>query len=73
MNQLIKIYNTLNSFTSNTFNNCTNITDIYVPWAEGTNVGGDAPWGATNATIHYNTTYDADGNPECPCHPSMEV
>lgn len=36
-----------------------NITDkstihIYVPWAEGAVAG--APWGATNATIHYNST-----------------
>lgn len=30
------------------------VTDIYVPWAEGT--VANAPWGATNATIHYNTT-----------------
>ena len=37
------------------------ITDIYVPWAEG--AVANAPWGATNATIHYNTTYDADHNP----------
>lgn len=27
--------------------------NIYVPWAE--NAVADAPWGATNATIHYNT------------------
>lgn len=32
----------------------TAITDIYVPWAEGAVSG--APWGATNATVHYNTT-----------------
>lgn len=36
------------------FVGCTGITDIYVPWAEG-EVSG-APWGATNATIHYNYT-----------------
>ena len=36
------------------FNSCTAITDIYVPWAEGAVSG--APWGATNATVHYNTT-----------------
>lgn len=30
------------------------ITDIYVPWAEG--AVANAPWGATNATIHYNHT-----------------
>lgn len=29
------------------------IRDIYVPWAEG-EVSG-APWGATGATVHYNT------------------
>lgn len=37
------------------------LTDIYVPWAEG--AIPNAPWGATNATIHYNTSYDSDGNP----------
>ena len=35
----------------NTFANCANLTDIYVPWAEGT--VANAPWGATKATIHY--------------------
>ena len=35
------------------FLNSTNITDIYVPWAEG--AVANAPWGATNATIHYNS------------------
>ncbi len=30
----------------------TGITDIYVPWAEGQIA--DAPWGADNATVHYN-------------------
>lgn len=29
-----------------------NVTDIYVPWAEGE--VANAPWGAANATIHYN-------------------
>ena len=33
------------------FSYCTAITDIYVPWAEGE--VANAPWGATNATIHY--------------------
>lgn len=37
-----------------TFHNCPNLTDIYVPWAEG--AVANAPWGATNATIHYNHT-----------------
>ena len=36
------------------FYRCDKLTDIYVPWAEGAVSG--APWGATNATIHYNTT-----------------
>lgn len=35
------------------FKNCTALTDIYVPWAE--NALNGAPWGATNATIHYNS------------------
>ena len=42
------------SISSSAFHGCGNITDIYVPWAEGAVAG--APWGATNATIHYNTT-----------------
>lgn len=36
------------------------ITDIYVPWSEE-EVSG-APWGATNATIHYDTVYDENWN-----------
>jgi hypothetical protein len=39
---------------SNAFYKCTAITDIYVPWAEG--AVSNAPWGATNAKIHYNHT-----------------
>ena len=35
---------------SNVFQNCTLLTDIYVPWSEGE--VSDAPWGATSATIH---------------------
>ena len=35
------------------FNDCANLTDIYVPWAEGAVTG--APWGAANATVHYNS------------------
>lgn len=37
------------------FTKCTNLTDIYVPWSEGEVEG--APWGAPNATIHYDTPY----------------
>ena len=36
------------------FTGSTNLLDIYVPWAEG--AVSNAPWGATNATIHYNWT-----------------
>lgn len=32
---------------------CNALTDIYVPWEEGEVYG--APWGAENATVHYNT------------------
>ncbi len=42
------------------FNSCAALTDIYVPWSLGDVAG--APWGATNATIHYDTQYDANGN-----------
>ena len=36
------------------------VTDIYVPWSEG--AVRNAPWGATSATIHYNTVYDENWN-----------
>lgn len=36
------------------------IRDIYVPWSEGE--VAYAPWEANNATIHYDTVYDEDGN-----------
>lgn len=42
------------SIASNAFENCINLTTINVPWAEG--AVANAPWGATNATIHYNYT-----------------
>jgi len=44
---------TPSSIASNAFGNGTKITDIYVPWSSGAVSG--APWGATNATIHYNS------------------
>lgn len=46
---------------ASTFQYCTGISDIYVPWSEG--AVANAPWGATNATIHYNTVYDENHNP----------
>lgn len=42
------------SIASSAFNNCTALTEINVPWAEGE--VANAPWGATNATINYNYT-----------------
>ena len=45
---------TPSNISSSAFYDCTNLTNIYVPWAEG--AVANAPWGATNATIHYNTT-----------------
>lgn len=42
-------------------NNCPNITDIFVPWSEGE--VNNPPWGAVNATIHYNTVYDENHEP----------
>lgn len=47
---------TMSYIVGTAFNNCTNLTDIYVGWAEGA-VGG-APWGATNATIHYGGNWE---------------
>ena len=41
------------SIGSNCFTGCNKLLDIYVPWSEGEVT--DAPWGATNATVHYNT------------------
>jgi hypothetical protein len=49
----VTLPNTIVSIANNAFNGCTNLKDIYVPWAEG--AIANAPWGATNATIHYNS------------------
>lgn len=58
----VKLGGKVTSFGATAFNNCPNVTDIYVTWAEGE--VANAPWGApTTATIHYNTTYDENGNP----------
>lgn len=57
----IKLPNTITTIVANAFNGCTNITDIYCGFAEG--AIANAPWGATNATIHYNTQFDENGNP----------
>lgn len=47
------IFKSTPSITVTSFSGCSALTDIYVPWAEGDVAG--APWGATNATIHYDT------------------
>lgn len=41
------------TISNNAFTGCSNLKDIYVPWAE--REVANAPWGATNATIHYNS------------------
>lgn len=51
--RVVRFHGTPANVLNNTFNSCTAITDIYVPWSEGEVLR--APWGATNATIHYNT------------------
>lgn len=51
----------LPTIANNSFAQCRELSDIYVPWAEGE--VANAPWGATKATIHYNTTYDENHNP----------
>lgn len=43
------------------FRNAANLTDIYVPWSEGS--VASAPWGAKKATIHYDTVFDENGDP----------
>lgn len=43
-----------NEIDSTAFSRCANILHMYVPWSEGE--VANAPWGATNATIHYNYT-----------------
>lgn len=42
------------SIASTAFASCSKLTDIYVPWDEGEGPSG-APWGATAATVHYNS------------------
>ena len=55
----VYFHSTPTSITASCFNG-NNITDIYTPWSEGE--VANAPWGANNATIHYDTVYDEDGN-----------
>lgn len=48
----ITLPNSVTSIHSSAFGNCSNLKDIYVSWGLGK--VPNAPWGATNATIHYN-------------------
>ncbi len=56
----VKLHSVNTTINEYAFSNDAALTDIYVPWASGAVAG--APWGATNASIHYNTQYDANGN-----------
>ena len=53
-NLQVVIFRSTPTIHVDTFNSCTDLTDIYVPWSNGE--VAYAPWGATNATIHYNWT-----------------
>ena len=55
----VKIKGKPTSIAASAFSS-TNSGDIYVPWSEGE--VANAPWGATSATIHYNTVYDENWN-----------
>jgi hypothetical protein len=48
----LRLPSTIKLIHANAFAN-SGLKDIYVPWSEGEIVG--APWGATDATIHYNS------------------
>lgn len=52
----VKFQNSLDnlpSIVNNAFAQCRELTNIYCPWSEG--AVANAPWGATSATIHYNS------------------
>ena len=49
----VRLPSTINTIGSIAFMGATNINHIYVPWSEGKIA--DAPWGADNATVHYNS------------------
>ncbi len=55
----INIPSSVTSIEDNAFEYCDNLAKIYVSWAEGE--VANAPWGATNATIHYNYTSNEVG------------
>jgi hypothetical protein len=47
------------SIGNNAFANCNNLENIYLPNSEESYEY--APWGAVNATIHYNCEFDENG------------
>lgn len=49
----VRLPSTINTISSIAFTGATNLKHIYVPWSEGKIA--DAPWGADNATVHYNS------------------
>lgn len=49
----IVLPSSITQMASEVFRGCNKITDIYVPWSNGK--VANAPWGATNATVHYDT------------------
>ena len=55
----IRFLGTPDSMNNQTFSTST-ITDIYVPWGSdfANTMTTSAPWGATNAQIHYNVSPD---------------
>lgn len=51
--ETVTIKGKIRRFYSTAFAECENLKDIYVPWSEGE--VSNAPWGAVNATIHYES------------------
>ena len=56
----VEIHSVPTKINSQAFYNTPSITDIYVPWAEGE--VANAPWGATDATIHYEYNFGEEEN-----------
>lgn len=51
--QKVTFLGTPTELSNEAFYGCNSLKDIYVPWADGDVAG--APFGAENATVHYNT------------------
>jgi hypothetical protein len=50
----VYLSNNVSNISISAFRNCPNLLNIYCNFSEDEVEG--APWGATNATIHYNST-----------------